>query len=197
MIPPGIPAQAEAACLADPDRVPAVVVTAPLTHDSGVQAVLRAVQSVVRGGQEMQLFLLAGGPAEKAPAADGRDAGYRAPRDVCGPDARLEHARDGLAGPTSTSCPACGRRFTATRLCAMAAGSRFLRRSGTNEDYLIDGTTARSVRSGNEHQLDETCWRCWMTAPRRGIWPRQRWIMRGHITRRARWRRPSRGYIAR
>jgi glycosyltransferase involved in cell wall biosynthesis len=156
VVPIGIPAQQEAACLAQPDRIPAVVVTVPLTRDSGVDRLLHSLQSAIRAGQEVQLFLLWGGPAERRLRRLVEQLGIMHYVTFAGRMPDWSMLEEALQGADFYIMPGVRRRFTATRLTAMASGLAILAPSGTSEDYLIDGTTARLFDPDDPHQLTET-----------------------------------------
>ncbi len=141
-IPLGIPARQEPVCLIRPERVPAVVVTAPLTKICGLEVVLPALRSVIQGGQETQLFLLGTGPCENRVRRLVQKLDLRAYVTFAGPFPDWNTFSEAMRGGDIYLKPPGGRRFTISALTAMAAGMAILAPTDTPEDYLVDGTTA-------------------------------------------------------
>lgn len=154
-VPVGVPAQAEPSCLAQPDRVPAVVVTAPLTRDSGVDALLRALQAVVRAGQEVQVFLLSSGPAERSLRRLAEDLGVLHHVTFAGHMTDWAQTENAIRAADLYILPGERRRFSASRITAMACGLAILAPGGTSEDYLIDGVTARLFDPNRSQDLTD------------------------------------------
>jgi glycosyltransferase involved in cell wall biosynthesis len=155
IVPVGITAQAQPSCLSQPDRVPACVVTAPLVRDSGVDRLLRSLQTIVRSGQEVQLFLLSSGPAERTLRRLVETLGILH-YVTFAVDMRAETmVEDAMRGADLYIMPGVRRRFTATRLTALACGLAIIAPRGTSEDYLIDGTTAMLFDPDQPDQLTE------------------------------------------
>lgn len=138
----GIPAESEPSCLARPERVPAVVVTTPLTKNCGLGRVLRALQTIVKAGQEVQLFVLATGPAERWYRREVEGLGLRSHVTFAGRMRDWTALREAMRGADFYIDPSARRRFTIATLTAMASGLAVLAPSGTIGDYLIDGKTA-------------------------------------------------------
>lgn len=143
MVPFGVPAEREPACLSDPDRVPAALVSTPLTGDCGLDVVLKALATIIRGGQEVQLFLLAGGRAEPGFRRQVDALGLRQYLTFAGEMGDSETVGAAMLGADFFIEPNPNRRFSAHALTAMADGLAILAPHGTLQDYLIDGTTAR------------------------------------------------------
>lgn len=141
-VPFGITAGSDPACLAQPRRVPSVIVTAPLTRDCGLDVVLRALHRIVHDGQEAQLFVIAGGPAEKRfrRLADRLD--IRSHVTFVSPLQDWVKLGEAMRGADIYLLPASRRRFTISTLLAMANGLAIIAPEGTIGDYLIDGQTA-------------------------------------------------------
>lgn len=142
MIPFGVPAEAEPACLDDPERVPSAIVTTPLEKGCGLEVVLRALNTVVRSGQEVQLFLLSTGNGESALRRQVERLGLRPFVTFAGEMDEWETVGAAMQGADFFIEPNPHRRFSAHMLTAMAGGLAILAPHGTMEDYLIDGTTA-------------------------------------------------------
>ncbi|NLX14758.1 MAG: glycosyltransferase family 4 protein [Phycisphaerales bacterium] len=141
-VPFGITAGSEPACLAQPQRVPSVIITAPLTRDCGLDVVLRALHRIVHEGQETQLFIISGGPAEKQfrRLADRLD--IRSHVTFVGPLQDWVKLGEAMRAADFYLLPASRRRFTISTLLAMANGLTIIAPQGTIGDYLIDGQTA-------------------------------------------------------
>lgn len=155
VVPFGIPAQSEPACLAQPARVPAVVTTAQMTRDSGLDRVLHSLRDVVRQGQEVQLFIMAGGPAERTYRRMTEQLNIRSQVTFAGPMGDWTKMSDALRGADFYVLPASRRRFTISTLLAMADGLAILAPRGTIGDYLIDGQTAFLFDTEDPRSLTE------------------------------------------
>lgn len=143
LIPFGIPARAEPACLDDPHRVPSAIVSTPLTADCGLDLVLRAMRELIRGGQVMQLFVLSTGRAERGFRRQVDHLGLRPYVTFAGLTGDWDTAALVMSGADFYIEPNPNRRFSAHALTAMVNGLAVLAPHGTLEDYLIDGQTAR------------------------------------------------------
>ncbi len=155
VVPVGSTAQAEPACLSQPDRVPACIVTAPLTRDSGVDGLLRSLQRIVTSGQEVQVFLLSSGPAERSFRRLGDQLGVLHHVTFAVQMRNWSMVEEAMRGADFYIMPGLTRRFTATRLTALACGLAIIAPRGTSEDYLIDGTTARLFDPSRPEQLTD------------------------------------------
>jgi len=155
VVPLGLPAAAEPACLARPERVPAAVVTVPLTRDCGLEVVLKALASIVKGGQEVQLFVLASGPAERMLRRLTGQLGLRPYVTFAGGLGDWTLLRETMRGADFYILPRARRRFTVSTLTAMANGLAVLASTGTIGDYLIDGVTASLFDPRASRQLTE------------------------------------------
>jgi glycosyltransferase involved in cell wall biosynthesis len=155
VVPLGIPAEAEPACFADPDRVPAGLVTAPLTHDCGLHLVLKAMEAVIAGGQEMHLFVVSSGPAEYVFRRVVRQLGLRTNVTFAGELHDWAAIRAAMRDADFYVLPAERRRFTVSTLMAMATGLAILAPTGTIGDYLIDGVTATLFDPQKPRQIAE------------------------------------------
>jgi glycosyltransferase involved in cell wall biosynthesis len=142
VIPFGVPAQNEPACEVDPQRVPAVLVTTPLTPDCGLDGVLRALHAIIRTGQEAQLFVLSGGKAERGFRRLVDHLDLRSWVTFSGPMRDGAALQSAMLGADFFIEPNPNRRFSSHPLNAMAAGLAILAPQGTLEDYLVDGATA-------------------------------------------------------
>ncbi len=155
VVPFGIPAESEPVCLARPERVPAAAVTTSLTGDCGVGAVFKALKSIVKGGQEVQLFVLAGGPAERRFRRQVDQLGLRSYVTFAGRIGDWTTVREAMRGADFYILPNSRRRFTISTLTAMANGMAVLAPAGTIGDYLIDGETASLFDPQASGQLAE------------------------------------------
>lgn len=143
IVAPGIPAQSEPACLKNPERIPAVVVTTPLTHDCGVDGLLTAWKEVVSSGQESQLFILSTGRGEPRFRRQTEQLGLRSHVTFAWDMRDWTTLGEAMRGADLYVVPGRRRRFSMATLTAMASGLAVVAPTGTMEDYLIDGETAR------------------------------------------------------
>lgn len=155
MIPFGVPAGEEPSCLDDPQRVPAAIVTTPLTGDCGLQLVLRALRMLIDRGQEVQLFVLAAGWAESLLRRQVERLNLRGYVTFAGTMTGWETVSAAMAGADFFIESNPRRRFSAQALTAMANGLAILAPHGTLEDYLIDGSTARLFDAARPADLAE------------------------------------------
>jgi glycosyltransferase involved in cell wall biosynthesis len=143
MIPLGVPAGDEPACLEDPQRVPSAIVSTPLTGDCGLHIVLQALRMLIDGGQEVQLFVLATGRAESGLRRQVDRLNLRAYVTFASAMSDWQTVSAAMSGADFYIESNPNRRFSAHTLTAMANGLAIPAPHGTLEDYLIDGTTAR------------------------------------------------------
>lgn len=155
VVPVGLPAKKGPSCLETPDRIPAVLVTVPLTRDCGLDLVLRSLQHIVRSGQEVQLFILSNGPAERYFRRMVEQLGLLSFVTFAAQVRDWNAMEDAMLGADFYILPAPRRRFTASRLTAMACGLAILAPRGTTEDYLIDGVTASLFDPDQPQELTE------------------------------------------
>ncbi len=141
-VPWGITARSEPSCLARPERVPSAMMTAPLTRQCGLDAVLRALAELTRRGQEMLLFVVSGGPAERSFRRLAEKLKVRHHVTFAEPLSDWSSLSEAMHGADFYILPGLRRRFTASTLTAMSNGLALIAPSGTHEDYLIDGQTA-------------------------------------------------------
>lgn len=151
----GIPANPEPACFADPERIPAVLVTAPLTHDCGLHLVLKAMEAVVAAGQDMHLFVLSSGPGEYVFRKVVRQLGLRSRVTFAGDLHDWTATQAAMRDADFYILPGERRRFTISTLMAMATGLAILAPTGTIGDYLIDGVTASLFDPQKPRQISE------------------------------------------
>ena len=156
--PLGVTAAAEPACLSQPDRVPAAVVTCRLTRGCGLHLVLRAMQRVVKSGQEVHLFVLASGPAETMFRRIVQQLDLRSHVTFAGRMQDWPATRGAMRGGDFYILPTTRRRFTISTLMAMGEGLAVIAPSDTIGDYLIDGQTASLFDPQAPGQLAER-WR--------------------------------------
>jgi glycosyltransferase involved in cell wall biosynthesis len=152
LIPLGVPASNEPACLDDPQRVPPAIVTTPLSRDCELDLVFRALQTLIQSGHEVQLFILAAGWCETALRREVDRLKLHGYVTFAGSMSDWETVSAAMSGADFFIEPNPRRRFSAHALTAMANGLAILAPHGTLEDYLIDGSTARlfdSRRSGD------------------------------------------------
>lgn len=155
VIPLGIPASPEPACFADPERVPAVLVTAPLTHDCGLHLILKAMDAVVAAGQDMHLFVLSSGPGEYVFRKVVRQLGLRSRVTFAGELHDWTAMQAAMRDADFYILPGERRRFTISTLMAMATGLAIIAPTGTIGDYLIDGVTAALFDPQKPRQISE------------------------------------------
>jgi glycosyltransferase involved in cell wall biosynthesis len=174
VIPLGMPADAEPACFArfatairtnpagpgeqaagGPERVPAALLTTPLTRDCGLHLVLKAMEGVVKGGQEVHLFVLSSGPGEPMFRRLVAQLGLRSCVTFAGDLHDWNALREAMRGADFYILPGERRRFTISTLSAMASGLAILAPTGTIGDYLIDGVTASLFDPQHPRQLGE------------------------------------------
>ena len=142
VVPPGLPAESEPACLASPDRVPTVVVTAPLRRHCGLEVVFKALKSIVKTGQEVQLFILSTGRAERYFRRQVDELDLRSCVTFAGQMRDWATFHKAMVAADFYLSPAASERFTISGLTALAGGLAILAPAGTTEDYFIDGKTA-------------------------------------------------------
>ncbi len=142
VVPLGIPAEPEPCCLAQPERIPAVLITSPLTRDCGLDRVFRSMQTIVRSGRQVHLFVLSSGPAERQFRQQATELGLTAHVTFAGELRDWAAVTEAMHGADFYIMPGPRCRFTIARLAAIAGGLAVLAPVGTIEDYLIDGTTA-------------------------------------------------------
>ncbi|GMV96252.1 MAG: hypothetical protein AMXMBFR83_06200 [Phycisphaerae bacterium] len=142
LIPFGVPAQAEPACLEDPQRIPSAIVTTPLTGDCGLCGALRSLQTLIRAGQEVQLFILSTGRAETALRRQVEQLQLQHYVTFAPSGGDWDTVRGALRGADFFLETNPARRFTAHTLMAMADGLAILAPRGLLADGLIDQTTA-------------------------------------------------------
>jgi glycosyltransferase involved in cell wall biosynthesis len=142
-VPLGIPSEDDVACYDDVDQVPAVIMTTPLEHGSGLELALRALQIVKEAGEEMHLFILSDGNAEAAFRRQLDRLKLRSMVTFAGSMHDSESLRIAMAASDLYLIPIAPERFNAYPLMAMATGLAILAPQDTMEDYLVDGQTAR------------------------------------------------------
>ena len=155
VVPLGITADPEPACFDEPDRIPSVLVTAPLTHDCGLHLVLKAMETVIANGQEMHLFVLSSGRGEYLFRKLVRQLGLRACVTFAGELHEWTAIRAAMREADFYILPGERRRFTISTLTAMATGLAILAPTGTIGDYLIDGVTASLFDPQRPRQISE------------------------------------------
>jgi glycosyltransferase involved in cell wall biosynthesis len=143
VIPLGVPAAEEPACLDEPERIPAVIVTAPLVKNSGIDHLLESLAAVVKRGQETQLFLLSRGPAEGALRQQVDRLGLRSNVTFAGPMPDWISLNEAMQGADYFVMPCVPRRYSLSSLAALANGLAVIAPKGALEDYLVDGVSAR------------------------------------------------------
>jgi glycosyltransferase involved in cell wall biosynthesis len=143
VVPLGIPGADEPACLAEPDREPTAILTAPMTRDGGLDLVLKALHTMSKNGQDVQLFILSAGKAERLFRRQAEQLRLRSQVTFAGAMRDRFLLTRAMRSADFYVVPAPCRRFQDTTLMAMAAGLAILAPTGTLEDYLIDGETAR------------------------------------------------------
>ena len=142
VMPFGQPAGKEPAGFAHPERVPAVVVTAPLEKRRGLETVLKSLATIVANQRELQLFILNSGPADRYFRRLVEHHHLRSHVTFAGRMRNWAAQREALRGGDIFIMPDGHQRFSINTLIAMATGLVILAPSDTTEDYLIDGTTA-------------------------------------------------------
>lgn len=155
VVPLGIPADPEPACFSEPDRVPSILVTAPLTHDCGLHLVLKAMEAVIADGLEIHLFVLSSGPGEYVFRRVVRQLGLRSCVTFAGDLHDWTAVRAAMHDADFYILPGERRRFTISTLMAMATGLAILAPTGTIGDYLIDGVTAMLFDPQKPRQISE------------------------------------------
>jgi glycosyltransferase involved in cell wall biosynthesis len=130
-----------------------------MTRDSGLDRVLHSLRDVVRQGQEVQLFIMAGGPAERYYRRLTEQLNIRSQVTFAGPMGDWTKMSSALRGADFYILPASRRRFTISTLLAMADGLAILAPQGTIGDYLVDGQTAFLFDIEDPRSLTER----WMT----------------------------------
>lgn len=141
-IPLGIPAAAEPASLARPERIPTVITTAAPQGDSGLEMVLWALHKVIDSGQELHLFVLSEGRKEARFRRLLDRLNLRAHVTFAGCMADAESFHVALAASDFYLVPMAPSRFSVNTLTAMSLGLTVLAPVESTKDYLIDGQTA-------------------------------------------------------
>lgn len=152
-VPFGITAGSDPACLAQPQRIPSIIITAPMTRDCGLDTVLRALHRIVHEGQETQLFIITRGPAEKRFRRLADRLALLPYVTFVGPMQDWVKLAEAMRAADFYLLPASRRRFTISTLLAMANGLSVLAPEGTIGDYLIDGQTATLFDPANPDDL--------------------------------------------
>lgn len=142
-VPPGIPSHDEIVCYDQPDQVPAVIVTCPLEHGSGLEIALKALHAISQTGQEVHLFVLSDGHAEPAFRRQLDRYRIRSLVTFAGSIHDAESFRIAMAASDLYLLPVAPERYGANVLMAMATGLAVIAPTETVEDYLVDGQTAR------------------------------------------------------
>jgi glycosyltransferase involved in cell wall biosynthesis len=142
-VPPGIPCADEVACFDEPDQIPAVIITAPLEHGSGLEIALKALHAIAQSGQELHVFVLSEGRAEPAFRRQLDRYGLRSLVTFAGSIDDMESMRAAMAASDLYLLPVAPARYNAHVLMAMATGLAIIAPKDTVADYLIDGQTAR------------------------------------------------------
>lgn len=143
LVPLGLPASSNPACLSRPERVPAFVVTRSLTRSCGLDLLLKAWKDVVHLGQETQLFILGQGPAERHFRRLMEKYELRSHVTFAGQMGSWTNLSEAMRGADFYVVPGPPERFTMGILYAMAWGLTVIAPTGLTEDYVIDGQTAR------------------------------------------------------
>lgn len=142
VVPLGLPAQEEPACLSRPERVPAIVTAVPLTRSCGLHLVLRALHKAVKAGQPAHLFALSSGPGEPTFRRIVKQLDLRSHVTFAGRMGSWSALREAMRGADIYVLPTARPRFTISTLIAMSEGLAVIAPAGTIGDYLIDGQTA-------------------------------------------------------
>jgi glycosyltransferase involved in cell wall biosynthesis len=142
-VPPGVPSSDEIACYDDPEQVPAVIMTTPLEHGSGLEIALKALHAIAQTGQELHLFVLSDGHAEPAFRRQLDRYHLRSRVTFAGSIHDVESFRIAMAASDLYLLPVAPDRYNANVLMAMATGLAVIAPNDTVEDYLVDGQTAR------------------------------------------------------
>jgi len=153
LIPAGLPADAEAAALSDPNRIPSAVTTMPLSKNSGLVTVLKALRTLVRAGHEIQLFLLSSGWAEPRYRRLVHQLGLHRYVTFAGRLRDWSVLRRTMGAGDFYIAAGATERFDISGLTALASGMIILAPSHALEDYLIDDETAVRFDPGSPRQL--------------------------------------------
>ena len=155
VVPPGLPAEPEAAAFSEPDALPTAVVTAPMTRHCGLQVVFKALRLVAKEGLDLHLFVMAGGPAEAYYRRQADELELRSRVTFAGQMHDWATLHKAMMAADFYIDPGGGGRYTIDTLTALAGGLIILAPQGTTEDYLIDGLTARLYEPQRPRQLAE------------------------------------------
>lgn len=141
-VPVGIPSEQEVACYGRPDQVPVTVATVPLEHGSGLELILKALQTIHDAGQDVHLFVISDGHAEDAFRRQLDRLNLRSMVTFTGAMHDWEALCSAMLASDLYLMPIVPERFSSLPLTAMAMGLGVLAPKGTFEDYLVDGQTA-------------------------------------------------------
>jgi glycosyltransferase involved in cell wall biosynthesis len=141
-VPPGIPCEEDIACFAHEDQVPAVIMTTPLEHGSGLEIALKALHAISETGQDLHVFVLSEGRAEGAFRRQLDRLRLRSMVTFAGSMHDAESLRIAMASSDAYLVPVPPERYNENVLMAMATGLTVISPTNTIEDYLIDGKTA-------------------------------------------------------
>ncbi|HOW70225.1 MAG TPA: glycosyltransferase family 4 protein [Phycisphaerae bacterium] len=142
VVPLGLPAEQEPRCGGASDRIATAVVTAPLSRNSGLDVVFKAMKIVVQDHADLHLFVLSTGKAEDYFRRQVEDPDLRARVTFAGEMSDWTTLRTAMAAADFYIIPGTSGRFTASNLTALACGLAILAPEGSMEDYLIDAKTA-------------------------------------------------------
>lgn len=153
VVPLGIPAGAEPVCFSHPERIPAVVLSSPLTKNCGLEVVLKALKTIIQNGSEVQLFILETGPAERTFRRMVDQLDLRAYVSFAGRMRDWTTFGEVMSAADIYIIPSTLRRFGIKTLTAMATGMAILAPVGTIQDYLVDSVTASLFDPLNSEDL--------------------------------------------
>lgn len=143
LIRPGVLAADRPACFARGRRTCALVCTADLESDSGIEALIHAVAALRAREQDVVMFLLGQGQQESALRRLVQKVGLLPHVTFANPRGDVGHV---LAGSDVFVRPSVDHAFFAGSLQAMAAGMAVITCTNTVADHLLDQKTAIVVR---------------------------------------------------
>jgi len=152
LIRPGVHAQAEPSCLADPTKIPTVLTQVRSAVRWRTADVIRAAARLKAQGVELMLFVLGGGPTEPALRALTKSLGLQHHVTFAG---HLAEPASAFRSADIFVLPGVERTFSMTTLEALAAGMAVVGVGGGASDVLIDRQTALLYEQGRLEQLVE------------------------------------------
>lgn len=153
LIPAGLPAEAEVSALSVPNRLPSAVTTMSLSKRSSLMNVLKALQTLIKAGHDVQLFLLSSGWAESRYRRHVYQLGLHRYVTFAGRQRDWTVLRRAMVAADFYIATGVTERFNISGLSALGSGLVILAPHHALEDYLIDDETAVRFDPASPQQL--------------------------------------------